>query len=216
MISTRHQFYDSETVNLAFLTMLKQIVGRSGTTEHLINLLVKSSYKNIVHVFSGSNCLWLKFISMQVKSNMEAHAHMQPHIFNVNELHSVSRSILKLEVIHKTFCSHEKATFLTKIDNVNTTLYRMLKFFKESSKQNASIQLGMLNTGSLVLVLTAFINTDFRLSSLAIFQEMETTAAEGGKSQNLQNKKYLFLSKFSVFWHCQTRWTYPTLASVTG
>jgi hypothetical protein len=92
----------------------------------------------------------------------------------------------KVEVIHKTFCSREKDAIMTKILNVDTALYHMLNFATETAQLNAEVRLGMLDAGSLALVLTAFASADFRLSGLTVMPWKDGKA----KTNNTGGKRY--------------------------
>jgi hypothetical protein len=52
-------------------------------------------------------------------------------------------------------------------------LYNLIKFTMKAAEQNISVRLGLLDAGSLALVLTAFANADFRLSSLVSIPKQE-------------------------------------------
>jgi hypothetical protein len=161
LISISAQFYDSEIVDLAFLAIFKQIVYNSA--EHLISTLARGSYESTACIFSGIIHLWLEHIDMQIQSEMVDHT--RAVLPDNTHMHNGS-SLPEFEVIHKTLCSREKEAIMTKIMNVDTALYHMLRFSTETAKQNVTVRLGMLSAGILALPLTAFANAEFKLSSL--------------------------------------------------
>jgi hypothetical protein len=126
---------------------------------------------------------------MQVKNEIEDHS--QPPLTNV--LHMSPGSVPELDVIQKTFYSHQKEAVMLKIMNLDIALYHMLRFATETAKQNTTVRLGMLTAGCLVLALTAFANADFRLSSLIIIPGMEGTpqGANLGISSNVTDAEAL-------------------------
>jgi hypothetical protein len=103
----------------------------------------------------------------------------------------------ELDVIQKTFYSHQKEAVMLKIMNLNIALYHMLRFVMETANQNATVHLGML---SLVSALIMFANANFRLLSLIIIPGMEGTpqGANPGISSNVMDAKALPLISLVV------------------
>jgi len=194
---TNHQFYDSEIVDLGFLTILRQIVLRGSSAQHLIRIFGRSSHDDTVRIFSGIIHLWLECIEMQVKNDVEARAHRQANIFSVVEQRSVSGSIPKFEIVHKTFYSREKSRIFAQILNLDTALYNVIEFAAATAKRNANVRLGMLDAGCLALVLTAFANADFRLSSLTDAPRMDGKA-KGAKPGHRENSGAETLPPYSL------------------
>jgi hypothetical protein len=167
-------------VDLAFLVMLKQIV--SNRADLLIGVLANGSHESTVRIFSGLVRLWLECIGMQI-NNERAN---DPTTFLSNNHELATASIPKVEAVHKTFCSQEKEAFMMKMVNADTALYHMLRFATETAKQNETVRLGMLDGGSLALVLIAFANVDFRLSRLVVAPRKERMP-KGTKSRPKSN-----------------------------
>jgi hypothetical protein len=150
---------------MAFLTLLKQIVFCGDTAQHLINVLAEGSREDTVRVFSGVNHLWLECIALQVNSDMGARAEEEPEFVFISEDYQCI--YVPEEVInHQTFHDRAKKDLHQKIVEVDIALFRILQFATQAAKQNTTIRLGMLDAGTLVLVLTAFANHDFRLAGL--------------------------------------------------
>ncbi|KIM83814.1 hypothetical protein PILCRDRAFT_6705 [Piloderma croceum F 1598] len=179
---TNAQFFDAEVVDLAFLVMLKQIV--SNRADLLISVLANGSHESTVRVFSGLIRLWLECIGMQINNEVEDRANDPTTLWSSHG--SATALIPKAEAVHKTFCSQEKEAFMMKMVNADTALYHMLRFATETAKQNETVRLGMLDGGSLALVLIAFANVDFRLSGLVAAPRKERLP-KGTKSRLRSN-----------------------------
>ena len=153
---TSAQFYDAEVVDLALLVTLKQIV--SNKAEPLISVLANSSHESTVHLFSGLIRLWLECIGLQINSELDS-------CININNSFDYM-TVPQVETVHKSFSNQEREAFMVQTMNTDTALYHMLRFTTETAKQNDTVRLDVLDGGSLVLVLMAFANIEFRLSGL--------------------------------------------------
>jgi hypothetical protein len=153
---TSAQFYDAEVVDLALLVTLKQIV--SNRAEPLISVLANSSHESTVHLFSGLIRLWLECTRLQINSELDS-------CININNSFEYM-TVPQVETVHKSFSNQEREAFMVQTMNTDTALYHMLRFATETAKQNDTVRLGVLDGGSLALVLMAFANIEFRLSGL--------------------------------------------------
>jgi len=144
--------------------MLKHIVVSGDSALHLINVLAQGSREDTGYVFSGVICLWLDFVSMQLWSDAACRAGrydmMSGSVFP-GPGDAVVPNLIDLSLYH-----HEKNLLGMKMAGIDSALHNIIKFTTKVAEQNASVRLGMLDAGSLALVLTAFANADFRLSSL--------------------------------------------------
>lgn len=163
--------------------MLKQIVFNRANL--LISVLANGSHESTVRVFSGLIRLWLQCIGMQINNEVEGRAN-DPMTLWSSSHESTTALIPKVEAVHKTFCSQEKEAFMMKMMNADRALYHMLRFATETAKQSETVRLGMLDGGSLALVLIAFANVDFRLSGLVAASRKEKMP-KGTKSSPRSN-----------------------------
>ncbi|KIM82871.1 hypothetical protein PILCRDRAFT_459797 [Piloderma croceum F 1598] len=170
------QFYDVEVVDLSFLVMLKQII--SNKAEPLISVLANSSHESTVRVFSGLIRLWLECTGLQINNEVHTQS-MAPTSLDYVTMPQV-------ETVHKPFCNQEREALMVQIMNTDTALYHMLRFATETAKQNDTVRLGVLDGGSLALVLMAFANIEFRLSSLVSVPRKEEIP-KGTKSGRRSN-----------------------------
>jgi hypothetical protein len=184
MTPSSHQFYDSEIVDLGFLTILKQIAVGGDGVHHLISILARGPHDDTVRIFSGIIRLWLEYIDVQVKNDVESRAHRQCVSFIPNEQLLMAPNVE--QVVHQNFCSSEKSRLFNQMVNHDTALNNVIKFAAETAKRNATVRLGMLDAGSLVFALTAFANADFRLSGLTNASRMDGKA-KGAKQVRREN-----------------------------
>lgn len=178
-ISSEH--YGSDIVDMAFLTLLKQIV-LCGETQHLLNVLAEGSREDTVRVFSGINRLWLEFIARQVSSDTVARtAEDMEWVATPAEYIYFPKPLV---ITHQTFKYYDKIkqNLLHKIKEVDIALYRVIWFATQAAKQNTTVRLGMLDAGSLVLVLTAFASHDFKLAGLVSMPE------QGGQAKGAESR----------------------------
>jgi hypothetical protein len=64
----RRQFYESATIQYAYLALLKHMVLSSDSAQCLMVTLTRGSRKDTSDVFSGVICLWLDCMSVQIQS----------------------------------------------------------------------------------------------------------------------------------------------------
>jgi len=81
---------------------------------------------------------------------------------------------------NQSFYDRQKTGLLLRMMNADNALFNIIKFTTKAAEQNPSVRLGMLDAGSLALVLTAFANVDFKLSSLTSIPVKEERG-KGGK-----------------------------------
>lgn len=177
MLFTSPQFYDSEIVDLAFLILFKRIVLSGDPKQSLVSTVARNSRQGAARFFTGIIRLWLEFIDMQVNVDVEARNGHTPDTLN-NALFISFGSIPEVEVAHTTFCSREKGAVMKKAMNIDAALHNMLIFATGTAQQNMAVRLGMLDAGSLALVLTAFTNADFMLSSLTVCTGTDRKASD--------------------------------------
>lgn len=162
----RPQLYDSEIIELAFLSTLKFIALSGNSARHLMDVLALGSHQDVVRVFSGVIRLWLECVNIQTHTSSE-HSTAQ----YVNTLSSVSGDGMFPGNLVPTnedprFYAYEKAAFLGKIANVDKYIYNIIKFATDAADKNMTIRWGMLDAGCLSLVLSAFVSDGFKLKSL--------------------------------------------------
>lgn len=167
----RSQLYDQEIVELAFLSTLKFIVLSGSSARHLMNVVTLGSHQDTVRVFSGVIRLWLECVSIQTHSAVRATQYSDSISSPTFEGISSGTALPVNE--DPRFYACEKAAFLSKIVNVDKYIYNIIKFATDTAEQNTAIRWGMVEAGCLALVLTAFVNDDFKLSSLTDAVEKE-------------------------------------------
>lgn len=152
---------------MAFLALLKQIVLSGGTAHHLLNVLAECSYEDTVRVFSGVIHLWLECIGLQIKNDSAARAARQSEPNVYSETFGKSMHVPPVEKLTvKTFYDQAKKDLHDKILDVDIALYNIIQFATKAAELNTTVRSGMLDAGSLVLVLTAFANHNFKLAGL--------------------------------------------------
>src|ERR1700685_4011100 len=73
-VSSRSEFYDSEIVELAFLTILKHVLESGHHARYLIKSIEKCPREGIVCIFAGTIRLWLECLAMQIRDDTLRHA----------------------------------------------------------------------------------------------------------------------------------------------
>jgi hypothetical protein len=143
--------------------MLKHIVLSGSSALHLMNVLARGSRDDTGDAFSGVILLWLDCISMQIQKHDESRG---TH-FDMMTFTGLTRSS-ELPPIRadKSLFDREKEHLVLQIVDNDGPLLKIIKFTTMAAEQNTFIRLGMLDAGSLALVLTAFANADFRLPNL--------------------------------------------------
>lgn len=175
---TSSRFYDSEIVNLAYLAMLKHIVLNGRNAQHLINVLAGCSYEDTIRIFSGVIHLWLDCIGIQIKNDGIARAARMTDVVS-DQLEAVNTPLLVEEIVtDKSFYGQAKKDLWKKIVDVDAALIHVIQFATQAAKQKTTIRLGMLDAGSLVLVLAAFANNDFKLTGLVTIPTKEVKLKE--------------------------------------
>jgi hypothetical protein len=140
--------------------MLKHIVLSGDSALHLINVLAQVSQEDIRYVFSGVIRLWLDALSIQFQKPSSSGSS-----FSNRFDPGISGELPPID-IDPSFYDRQKMDLFKKMAGLDSALYGIIKFTTKAAEQNTSIRLGMLEAGSLALVLAAFSNTDFKLSSL--------------------------------------------------
>jgi len=165
---TRSEFYDSEIVELAFLTILKHILESGRHARYLIKAIEKCSYKDIVYIFSGTIRLWLECVA----------THTLRHTTPLNNI----RGITEVEIpIHVDDCFHdrEKSRLFEKATGADAALNNIIKFATKAAHCSTTIRRGMLDAGSLSLVIVAFFSADFQLPGLVDVSRKKRKKTEG-------------------------------------
>jgi hypothetical protein len=162
-VPTRSSFYDADIVELAFLAMLKQIVLSRSSVRHLIHAIQQGSDK--VHIFSGILQLWLECVHIQVV-NQAAYGTVSQTVDNHHfDGRLPTQRSLPIE-IDGNFYNREKARLFEKISHVDSALYNVINFAIDAARRDSILRRGLIEAGSLSLVIVAFINDDFQASDL--------------------------------------------------
>lgn len=177
-------------MDLAFLVLFKRIVLGGDTAQNLVRVLAKLSREDTARVFLGIVRLWLEFTSMH-KNDAEFRVGLM-----VCQETLQSEPLPKVDFGHETFFIREKDEVMKRITNVDTALNHMLKFATDTAHKNTTVRLGMLDGGSLALVLTAFANAAFKLSSLTFVPR--TDGKKGRKSGQRGNSDVTTLACSSL------------------
>lgn len=145
--------------------MLNHIVKSGDSAQNLINTITRSSGDDIIRIFSGFMRIWFECIGLQVQHDLDARAARSSDGFSVSEDRVVSGMVPPVEQEH-SFYEREKNSFFQKIVKVDSVLFNVIKFATECAFRGATVRTGMLHSGGLALVLTAFVNADYRLGGL--------------------------------------------------
>ena len=186
-MSDRLPLYDSEMVELAFLSTLKFIVLSGNSARHLISALAQGSHQDTVRVFSGVIQLWLECVSIQTHSEPNAAKHSDGLTSNASmSVSSGSTPPVKINEDPRLY-GREKADFFDKIVNVDKYLYNIIKFATDTAGQSMTIRRGMLDAGCLSLVLSAFANDDFKLPGLtdAVWKQARKSGIKSGRKETV-------------------------------
>ena len=161
---SRRQFYGSETAQYAYLAILKHIALSGDSSQDLMKTFERSSREDIGCVFSGVIRLWLDCIGVQIQNDDASR--------DGNLSDPLSGTVfagagdLPQIPIDQSFYDREQSSLANKIVDADGPLYNVIKFTAKAAEQKTAVRQGMLDAGCLALVLTAFANSDFRLSSL--------------------------------------------------
>jgi hypothetical protein len=145
--------------------MLKHIVLTGESAQHLIDIIALGSREDTKHLFSGVIRLWLDCMSVQIQSEDDSRAGNLGDTLSSRLSEGFAGELPPIG-IDQTLYDREKSSLAKRMADVDGPLYNVLKFAAKAAEQRPSVRLGMIDAGSLALVLTAFANADFRLPSL--------------------------------------------------
>lgn len=176
---TRSEFYDSEIVELAFLTILKHVLESGHHARYLIKSIEKCPREGIVCIFAGTIRLWLECVAMQIRDDTLRHA------APLNNIRG-TRTEVELPIhVDESFYDREKSRLFEKTANTDAALYNIVKFATKSAYCSTTIRCGMLDAGALSLVIVAFINTDFQLPAfIDVSRKRRRKTGQSERSEN--------------------------------
>jgi hypothetical protein len=155
---------------MATLSLLKHIVLGGDSAVQLMDVLGQGSREDINWVFSGIIRVWLDCIAIQIQTGYDDRRGL--HELRGDSMPSIFAG--GLPPVRTEQGLSETWRFGEKMVGVDNYLYNLLKFTIKAAGRQTSIRLGIVDAGGLVLVLTAFANAEFPLSSLV------TITKEGG------------------------------------
>jgi hypothetical protein len=166
----RQQYYDSEVVDLALLTIFKYIVAGGNVAQHLTVVLRRSPHQDIIHIMSGVVQLWLEYAGSREPSDW-ALGHIG---LSRDSILSSGAMPLPVKKSIETFYDHEKDLFFAKIfrkqtralPHDDTALFSIIRFLTFAAQQSMTIQWSLLDAGALAVVLIAFVDGVPMLSNL--------------------------------------------------
>jgi hypothetical protein len=144
--------------------MLRNIVLSGDSALDLMNVLARGSREDTDNVFSGVIRLWLDCINMQVQSD-DKYRMGYTNVIIGHHSDGVTGELPPIEIDGSLYDTEKNRLGLKMVDT-DSALHNIIKFTTKAAEQTTSVRLGLLDAGSLALVLTAFANADFRLSSL--------------------------------------------------
>lgn len=170
-MTSRFQFYDSEIVDLAFLTILKHILSAGSSAVHLVDAIARIAHQDIISIFSGVIRLWLECIQLQAKTQSTYYADSHIGSLGSTEINAEMNQRIFDEMALRAVADHniydrEKYRLFQKVSNLDTALYNIIKFCAMAARRRRTIRFCMLDAGVLALVITAFVNAGFRAPSL--------------------------------------------------
>ncbi|KIM71280.1 hypothetical protein PILCRDRAFT_757859 [Piloderma croceum F 1598] len=162
----KREFYGSTTVEFAYLAILKHLALSGDSAQHLMDALARGSREDTEDIFSAVIRLWLECVSTQIETSEKLRAANQIGFMSIFEGHyspGMPPPIPSGLSLH----DREKQKLLLKMAEVDSVLFNIIKFITKAAMQNSTVRLGMLDAGSLAIVLTAFADpVAFTLSSL--------------------------------------------------
>lgn len=173
--ASRPQFYDAETVDWAFLAILKHITLSGDSARHLTRILARSFQDNAVYIVSGILRLWLECVTRQVQDGLSS-ALKTPH----------SQSSTPLIEIDKSPQDREKDRLFRKVVGVETPLHNVIRFATQLAGESAAMRLGMLEAGCPALVLTAFASAEFTMPSLLHLTKQGRRKPTSGRKESAE------------------------------
>jgi len=148
-----------------------------------MDALARGSREDTNYIFSGVIRLWLECVTTQIETSEKFHTAPQVGLVSSSEI----LAVVVPPPISSGLSLHdrEKKKLLLKMAEVDSVLFNIIKFITKAAEQNSTVRLGMLDAGSLVIVLTAFADPAFKLSSLTGNLKKEVK----GKSGSLTHGK---------------------------
>lgn len=161
ILSLRPEFYDDQIVGLAFLGLLKHTVASADHAHSLIDVVAGGSPEDVRRVFSGLVRLWFECIALHMQSEEDAAASVA-----LDSAEASSNGIVPSALVERTVLDREKGRFFKKIYGVDSALFAVIKFTTECASASSTARKAILDAGTLALVLSAFVNRSYKLSSL--------------------------------------------------
>jgi hypothetical protein len=183
-VCPRREFYGSTTVEFAYLAILKHVALNGDSAQHLMDALARGSREDTENIFSAVIRLWLECVSTQIETSENLQAANQSGM----TLEHFSPGILPPIPSGLSLHDREKQKLLSKMAEVDSVLFNIIKFITKAAGQNSTVRLGMLDAGSLAMVLTAFADpTAYTLSSLT--GNLKKEGKGKGKSGSLTHRE---------------------------
>lgn len=174
-LPTRAEFYDSEIIGLAFLTILKHILSSGHHARHLIKSIEQCPHEDIVYILSGTIRLWFECVAMHIRNQLTYNAsrHTAP-LRNIGGQYAQPAIPIDID---ETFYDREKSRLFERTSNTDTALFNSIRFATEGARRSAALRRGMLDAGALSLVLVAFVSADYKLPGLIDVSRLRRTRA---------------------------------------
>jgi hypothetical protein len=128
-----------------------------------MDALARGSREDTEYIFSGVIHLWLECVSTQIETSEKFRTADQMGPMSYSQNYSPLPPPIPSDL---SFHDREKKKLLLKMIEVDSVLFNIIKFITKAAEQNSTVRLGMLDAGSLAIVLTAFADSPFKLSSL--------------------------------------------------
>jgi hypothetical protein len=163
--------------------MLKYIVtSPNSALVHLMMVLSQCSREETCCAFSGVIRLWLDYTRMQIQLQKDADSRrwdFSHHALPFAAIGEPTPALSSQSLYHR-----EKDNLGQHTVGTDKALHNILEFVTRAGEQHTALRLGMIDAGSLALVLSAFANVNFGLSSLICTPEME------GKTNNSKSERW--------------------------
>jgi hypothetical protein len=134
-------------------------------------VLSQCSREETCCAFSGVIRLWLDYTRMQIQLQKDANSYFSHHALPFAAIGEPTPTLSGQSL----YC-REKDNLGQHTMGTDKALHNILEFVTRAGEQHTALRLGMIDAGSLALVLSAFANVNFRLSSLICPPEMEGKA----------------------------------------
>jgi hypothetical protein len=145
--------------------MLKLVLLNGDSAGHFISALEACSLEDVVRISLGIIQLWLKCIQIQVQHTSTYGISSNYAIFRSDKQRLSPQESISANG-NKNLHNREKTRLFQKVSNVDIVLYNIIMFATDAARRSPTIRRGMLEAGTLSLVVVALTNVDFVPSNL--------------------------------------------------